>query len=71
MVDEERIKVWEGFCKLKQWRESGTFYIFDLISEHITLFQFIYTFVNVNHAVSIFGFWLHDSNDGKLLPFVK
>ena len=41
----------------------GTFEIINDICEHITLFQFMDTVQNVNHTVSIYRFWIHESND--------
>ena len=32
------------------------------ISEHVTLVQLMYSLVNVNHAISVVGNWIFDSN---------
>ena len=42
--------------------KTGEFYIFDEISDHVTLVQLIDTDSNTNNAVSITGPWIYDSN---------
>ena len=32
------------------------------ISEHVTLVKFMYSLGNVNHAISVLGYWIFDSN---------
>ena len=41
--------------KLEQWKETGTFDILNIIIEYATLVQFMNSFGNVNHAVSVSG----------------
>ena len=41
--------------------------ILEDISENVTLGQLMDSFVNVNHAISVFGKWLFDSNYEKAL----
>ena len=37
------------------------------ISEHVTLFQLMDYLGNVNHAISVVGYWIFDSNHEKSL----
>ena len=37
------------------------------ISEHVNLVQLIYYLVNVNHGISVVGYWIFDSNYKKSL----
>ena len=37
------------------------------ISEHVTLVQLMDSIVNVNHAISVVGYWIFDSNYEKAL----
>ena len=49
-------------------------YKFDIlndISDHMTLVKLIDTAINVNHAVSIIGCWIYDSNHKRALPLIK
>ena len=48
--------------KIKKWIKQGSFEIIHDISEKITLVHLIDTAGNVNNAVSIFGYWIFDSN---------
>ena len=36
-------------------------------SEYVTLLQLIYSLGNMNHAISVFGYWIYDSNYEKAL----
>ena len=72
MIDKERNK--GGEChhyKLKKTNKRVTFDIINDISEYITLVQLVDTVVNVNHAVSISGFWIYYLNYEKEFPFLK
>ena len=51
-------------------KKQVNFYFND-ISEHVALVQVIDTSVNVNHAVSITGFWIYDSNYKRGLNLIK
>ena len=44
-------------------------YAFYDTNDNFTLVQLIDSIGNVNHAVSIFGKWIFDSNFRKALPF--
>ena len=43
-------------------KKRGQFDILNDISEHLTLVQIMDTTGNVNHAFSITGCWIYDSN---------
>ena len=47
---------------IKNWKKKGRFDIIQDISENINLVHFMDTVGNVNHAVSIVGHWIFDSN---------
>ena len=47
---------------LKKWKKEGVFDILNNISENITLLQLMDTLGNVNHDISIVGYWIFDSN---------
>ena len=48
-------------CNIKKWKKSQ-FKILHDISENVTLVQLMDSAGNVNHAVSIVGYWIFDSN---------
>ena len=45
----------------------GYFDILTDMGEHVTLVQFMYYLGNVNHAISVVGYWIFDSNYEKVL----
>ena len=47
--------------------KQGSFDILRSISENVTLVQLMDIVGNFNHAVSIFGYWIFDSNHKKAL----
>ena len=47
--------------------ENYAFYIMTDISENVTLVQLIKSLRNVNHAISIVGHWIFDSNYKRVL----
>ena len=49
--------------KLEHCKMSGKFETINDISDNVTLFQLIYMIGNVNHAVSISGTWMYNSNN--------
>ena len=52
---------------LKIWKKNNDFDILNDISEDITLVQLMDSLVNVNHAISVVGHWIFDSNYKKSL----
>ena len=45
----------------------GSYDILTDISEHVTLFQLMDSLGNANHAISVVGYWIVDSNNEKEL----
>ena len=56
---------------LKKWVKKGTFYILNDISENVTLVQLMDTLGNMNHDISILGYWIFDSNYEKSLCLTR
>ena len=56
---------------LKTWVKQGNFYILNYISENVTLVQLMDTLGNVNHDISILGYWIFDYNHEKLLHLTR
>ena len=52
---------------LKKWENKVAFDILNDVSENFTLVQLMFTLINVNHAISIVGYWIFDSNYEKSL----
>ena len=52
---------------IQKWKKCPSDIPHD-ISENVTLVQLMNSFVNVNHAVSIVGYCIFDSNKKKALP---
>ena len=55
---------------MKVWHKNDAFDILKNISECVTLVKLMQPLGNVNHAISILGYWIFDSNDDKSL-FLK
>ena len=51
----------------KKWKSKGGFDILNDISENFNSVQLMDTLGNVNHAISIVGYWIFDSNYEKSL----
>ena len=49
------------------WHKMDDFDIIRNISEYVTLIQLMESLVNMNHAISIVGYWIFDSNNEKEL----
>ena len=52
---------------LKVWHKKDGFYILKNISEYVTLVQLMESLGNVNHAISILGYWIFYSKYEKAL----
>ena len=50
------------YYSLSRYKKNFSYYILTDISEHVTLVQFMDYLVNVNHAISVVGYWIFDSN---------
>ena len=55
------------YYQLIKHKMMGDFKILEDISENVTLVQFMDSLVNVNHAISVVGNWIFDSNYGIAL----
>ena len=60
--DEHNLKY-----NLKVWHKNDVFDIINNVSEYVTLVQLMESLVNVNHAISIVGYWIFDSSYKKSL----
>ena len=47
---------------LEKYKKKGYDDVLKDISEHVTLFHLIDSLGNVKHAISVFGYWIFDSN---------
>ena len=52
---------------LRKYFKKGSYDILTDISEHVALVKLIYSLGNVNHAISVLGYWIFDSNYEKSL----
>ena len=52
---------------LRKYKKKVSYDILTEISENVTLVQLMYSLVNVNHAISVFGYWIFDSKYNKSL----
>ena len=53
--------------KLIKYKKKGEYKILEDISENVTLVQLMDLLGNVNHAISVVGNWIFDSNYEKAL----
>ena len=49
------------------YKKKVSYDILTNISENVTLVQLMYSLGNVNHAISVVGYWIFDSNYKKAL----
>ena len=52
---------------LRQQKKIGSYDILTEMSKHVTLVHLINSLYNLNHAISVVGYWIFDSNNGKAL----
>ena len=57
--------------KLMKYKKIGDYKILQDISENVTLVQLMDSIGNVNHAISVVGSWIFDSNYERALVFNK
>ena len=50
------------YYRLIKYKNKGSYDILKDISEHVTLVQLMDYLVNVNHAISVVGYWIFDTN---------
>ena len=68
MSNRRRIKGEQNLrYNLTIWKKNDAFDILNDISENVTLVQLMDSLVNMNHATSIVGHWIFDSNYKKAL----
>ena len=53
--------------KLIKYKKMGDYKILEDISANVTLVQLMDSLGNVNHAISVVGYWIFDSNYKKAL----
>ena len=53
------------------WKKNDSFDILNDMSDNFTLVQLMESIGNVNHAISILGHWIFDSNYKKALYFTQ
>ena len=56
---------------IKKWKTQGDFEIIYDISLNVTLVHLMDSVGSFNHAVSIFGYWIFDTNYNKALPLTQ
>ena len=57
--------------KLIKYKKKGDYKSLDDISANVTLVQLMDSMGNVNHAISVFGSWISDSNYERALALNK
>ena len=57
--------------KLMKYKKIGDYEIFEDISANVTLVQLMDSLGNVNHAISVVGSWIFESNDERALVLNK
>ena len=68
MKNRINIKVEQNLqYNLTIWKKNDDFDILNYISEDVTLVQLMGSLVDVNHAISILGYRIFDSNSKKAL----
>ena len=50
-----------------KYKDKGSYDILTDISEHVTFFQLMDSIVNANHAISVYEYWIFESNYEKAL----
>ena len=56
---------------LNKWVKKCTFDIMNNISENVTLVQLMNNLGNLNHDISIEGYWIFGSNDEEYLHLTR
>ena len=55
------------YYKMIKYNKKGLYKILEDISENVTLVQLMDSLINLNHAISVVGYWIFDSNYEKSL----
>ena len=56
---------------MNKWKKKSDFYILNEMSKNVTLVQLMEKLENVNHAISIVGYWISESNYEKVLHLTR
>ena len=68
LKNEKKLKVEPRvYYILRKYKKKVSCDILTDISEHVTLVQLMDYLGNVNHAISVVGYWLYDSNYERAL----
>ena len=68
MKNQRIVKVeQELYYNTKKYKQKHYFYIFNDISDPVTLEQLLDSLVIVNHDIAVFGYWIFDSQNEKEL----
>ena len=59
------------YDSLSKYKKMGSYDILKDRGEHVTLFQLMYSLVNGNRDISVFGYWIFDSNYKKAIVINK
>ena len=72
MKNRRRIKVEQNLqYNLMIWKENDAFDILNDISSYVNLVRLMESLGNLNHAISIFGYWIFYSKYEKSLWLTK
>ena len=55
------------YYSLIKYKQKGTYKLLGDVSKHVALVQFMDSLGYVNHAISVIGYWIFDSNYKKEL----
>ena len=55
----------KNYYSPRKYKKMGSYDILKDISENVTLFQLMNYLGNANHAISVVGYWIFDSNYEK------
>ena len=55
------------YYRLKKYKRMGYYDIMKYTSENVTIVELMDYLSNVNHAISVVGYWIFDSNYKKVL----
>ena len=55
------------YYSLSKYKKKGSYDILVDISDHVTLVHLMYSLGNVNHDISVVGYWIFDPNYKRAL----
>ena len=63
LKDKKKLQCEPKVCySLRKYKNKGSYDILTDISEHVTLVQLMDYLGNVNHYISVVGYWIFESN---------